>query len=234
LDNGIRDTFDKIHAETVLKQKTADFLYEKIREKRNVNSGVRLRLITVCATFVLLFIMGGFSFNLYFTPSAYVAIDVNPSIELAVNRFGKVIDTSPYNDDGAVILQDVNVRHMSYEDAVDRLFDAMAASGYLKQDGIVSVTVQAASGNRESNMLAGLQATIDNSLQTHHTKADSNVFAVSEDVRNHAHKNHMTPAKYLAISELQQVDPTVTFEGCREHTISEINQMTQAHDGEHH
>lgn len=234
MDNKMRDTFDKIHAEATLKQKTAAFLHEKIRQKSGSRKTVRLKLAAICASFVLIFIIGGFCNNLYFTPSAYVDIDVNPSIELMVNRFNRVIEASPYNDDGAAILQDINVLHMSYNAAVDKLIGAMVAKGYLKQDGTVSVTVQTSDGNRESNMLGNLQASINTALQTHHTDASSNVFAVNEEVRGYAHENHMTPAKYLAISELQQVDPTATFEDCREHTISEINQMIREHGSGHH
>lgn len=234
MDNTLHDAFDKIHAEDALKQKTADLLREKIRQPNGRRKISRLRLAAVCVSFALLFIIGGFSYNLYFSPSAYVDIDVNPSIELVVNRFGRVIQASPYNDDGATILADVDILHMSYDDAADTLLDAMVISGYLKQDDMVSVTVQADSGNRGSNMLGGLQVKLDSLLQTHHISATANVFAVNEDVKSHAHENHMTPAKYLAISELQQVDPTATYEDCREHTISEIYEMIQEHGGEHH
>lgn len=234
MDNMIRNAFGKIHAEDALKQKTADFLHDRIRQPNDGRKTIRLRLAAVCASFVLLFIIGGFSYSLYFTPSAYVDIDVNPSIELSVNRFGRVIEASPYNEDGTAILHGVNVRHMKYEDAVDKLIGAMVVSGYLKQDGMVSITLQADDGNRESNMLDGLQATVGRSLQTHHISATANVFVVNEEVKIHAHENHMTPAKYLAISELQQVDPTATYANYREHTISEINEMIQEHEGEHH
>ena len=236
MNNKVRQSFDKIHAEVALKQETANFLHEKIRQKSGKRkiAQSRFRFAAVCASFVMLFIIGGFSYNLYFTPRAYVDIDVNPSIELSVNRFGRIIKASPYNEEGAAILQGVNVQHMSYEDAVDILIGAMVISDYLKQDGMVSVTIQTDDKNRENNMLGGLQTMVESLLQTHHTSAMTNVFAVNEDVKSQAHQNHMTPAKYLAISELQRVDPTVTYEDCRNHTISEINEMIRGHGGEHH
>lgn len=234
MDNGIREVFDKIRAEDSLKRETDDFLHEKIQRQSSKKNTVRLRLAVVCVSFTLLFIIGGFSYNLYFTPSAYVDIDVNPSIELVVNRFGRVIDARPYNDDGAAVLENIGVRHMRYGDAVDKLIGVLTASGYLKPDGLLSVTVQTGDGKRESSMVGGLQTVIDNSLQAHHASVSTNIFPVSEEVKSHAHESHITPAKYLAISELQKLDPTATFEDCRNHTISEIKQMIQEHGDDHH
>lgn len=234
MNNMIHNAFDKIHAEDALKQKTADFLHERIRQQNVKRKNPHLRIVAAFASFALLFIIGGISHNLYFTPSAYVDIDVNPSIELVVNRFGRVIKAEPYNDDGAAILEDISVRHISYDAAVDTLIDAMVSNGYLNQDGLLSVSVQTNDGERKSSMLGILQSAIDNSLQEHHTNAATDVFPVSEDIRTHAHKNHMTPAMYLAISELQQLDPTVNFEDCQKHTLKELKQMIQDHNGQHH
>lgn len=230
----MRNVFDKIHAEAILKEKTMCFLHEQIQIRNNNRTSSRLRRFAVCISFALLFIIGGFSYNLYFMHSAYVDIDVNPSIELVVNRFDKVIESNPYNDDGAAILKNINIQYMNYEDAVDKLIDTMVINGCLKSEGNFSITVQTKDENRKTNLLVGLRTVIDNSLQAHHTNVNANIFAVSEEVRIHAHDNHVTPAKYLAISELQQVDPTATFEDCREHTISEINQLIQAHCGGRH
>jgi hypothetical protein len=36
--------------------------------------------------------------------TAYVDIDVNPGVELILNRYSRVIDVSAYNDDGADLL----------------------------------------------------------------------------------------------------------------------------------
>lgn len=233
MNNKIHDTFDQIHAEAALKEKTLNFLHEKIQQKSINRNIVRFRRAAACLSFVLVFVIGGFSHHLYFISSAYVDLDVNPSVALAINPFGRVIEANPYNDDGAAILQEVDVRHMNYRNATDQLIGAMVAKGYLQQDGLVSVTVQAEDENKGNNMRDRLQSTIDQTLQAHHTSAATSVFPVSGDVRNHAHENHVTPAKYLAISALQQVDPTASFADCREKTIGEINQRTQEHGGGH-
>ena len=42
---------------------------------------------------------------LYFTPTMEISVDINPSIELGVNRFDRVISVDGYNEDGQALAQ---------------------------------------------------------------------------------------------------------------------------------
>lgn len=117
MENKFRSTFDKIYAEEELKEKTADFLNKEIRRRKPAGRIFRQRLIGACAVFAVFLFISGLS---YFTPNAYVDMDVNPSISLTLNRYGRVLEAAPYNDDGAVILRDVDVRHKSWDQEIGR------------------------------------------------------------------------------------------------------------------
>ncbi|MCL2035260.1 MAG: hypothetical protein FWG94_11105 [Oscillospiraceae bacterium] len=230
----LRNAFDKIHAGDALKSRTARYLHDEIQRRRGrAVVRPRYRLAAVCFSFLFFMVLSGVSYSLYFTPTAYVDMDVNPSIGLVVNRFSRVIDTHAFNDDGADVLDHANVRFKSYGEAVQILMDKMISNGYVSENGLVSVTVQANS-NAENNMLAGLNQVVAISLSGHHTGAQADIFPVTADVRSNAHGHHVTPAMYLAITELQSVDPAVTFEGCRGHSIAEIRERTRGHGGGHH
>lgn len=231
MDNKVHSMFGKIKADDALKGKTLSFINQEI-ERRSRTYSPRIRLAAVCASFVLLMLFGGFSYNLYYTPSAYIDLDVNPSIELNLNRFGRVLEASPYNADGGSILKDVDVRHKKYEQAVETLLSEMIARGYLESDGLVSVTVQTDKNTVEAKILEDIQSTVSDTLDSRSYTAD--IFAVSQETRNHAHDYNLSPAKYLAIVQLQEVDPTASFEGCAGHSINEIKQFTRSHGGGHH
>jgi hypothetical protein len=186
------------------------------------------RVATICSL-ALLLVAGAISYQQYSLPSVYIDIDVNPSIELAVNRFGRVIDTLPYNEEGRAILQGVSLRNMDYEEASATLIGIMAARGYLVQDGLVSVTVQSGDKQRENRMLQKLQENIDTTLATHHTDADTEIYSVTGEIHEAAHAHHMTPAKYLAAIELQKANPAATFEESEDHSITEIRNLTKEH-----
>lgn len=205
-----------------------------MRQTQHPRPAQKGRFAVACAALVLLAAVSLFSYRLYFTPTSYVDMDVNPSIELTLNCFGRVIDADSYNEDGAAILQGIEVRHKSYDEAVRVLLDAMFVQGYLEKDGLVSITAQASDIGRENELLAGLWDAVDKTAASHHVSVTADIFAVTAETRGNAHAHGVSPAKYLAIEQLIELDPTVTFEGCEEHSIGEIRQLTDQHSQGHH
>lgn len=234
MENKLHNTFDKIHAESALKEKTAVYLRNEMQKRSRPVRTLGMRLAVVCASLAAVLSLGGFSYNLYFTESAYVDMDVNPSIALTLNRFDRVLDAAPYNDDGAAILQNMDVRHQSCEQAVESLLTEMIRQGYLKTDGLVTVTIQTDSDHAQQKMLGEIQESIDSLLVSQNAEALTDVFPVSGEVRDCAHDYNLSPAKYLAITQLQEVDPGASYEQCAEHSISEIRQLTEEHCNGHH
>ena len=55
-----------------------------------------------------------------------MAIDVNPSIELGINRLDRVASTKAYNEDGAKVLAIANVEGDTYEEAMTAIEGALA------------------------------------------------------------------------------------------------------------
>ena len=108
MKNRVYDAFDHIKAEDRLKQNTYAFLQKRMSRKKNV--AVR-RFSLAFASIVGLCVAGLISYSLYFTEIAFVDIDVNPSIELSLNRFDRVVDVYAYNDDGQEILDNVSIKN---------------------------------------------------------------------------------------------------------------------------
>lgn len=232
MENRIYDALDEIKAEEKLKQNTCAFLQEKVYQKRKAPYK---RFSAVLASIIIFFIAGLTSYNFYFTETAFVDIDVNPSIELTLNRLDRVIGVYAYNDDGRQLLDAVNIKHKSYKEALKMLIDKMAEFGYINDSGLFTATLQVPNGNNEKELLDLLKVYIDSALQADNTVMTQDIFSVASDIKSDSHHLNLTPAKYLAILELQQLDPTATFDSCRDHTISEIKQQVHDHmnGGEH-
>ncbi|MDR1206481.1 MAG: hypothetical protein LBL26_13550 [Peptococcaceae bacterium] len=228
MENELRAALDKVRAGDALKRKTSDFL----RIKHAGHLRFRPSLAAVCAVFALFVIIGGFS--TYFTPTTHIDFDVNPSVGITVNRLGTVIGAVAYNSDGAEVLRNVNTWNKNYEKAAETLFNTFISMGYLSENGLLSATVQTNDKNYEIIVLDKLTDAANRSLSDHHIRARTDLFPVGADIISAAHGHHMTPAKYLAVTELQAVDPTATFEGCAEHSISEIRELTRERNGGHH
>ena len=224
MDNRINNVFDKIHAEDQLKRNTLIFLHGKIEKRQRLP---RIRFAAACACFVVFLVLGTLSYDLYYTPMAYIDIDVNPSIELSVNRYGKVIRSSAYNDDGTEILNSVKVIHLSYNEALETLLAAMDVEGYFQVNDMLYVTVQSNESIREERILYDLRETIDTASANHHYNIDADLCSVTEEVKHRAATYQVSPAKYLAMQDLLAVDPSINFEECKEHSIRELQHLAQ-------
>lgn len=231
--DNIKKAFDGIRAEETLKANTLLYLQSEMqkRESVRVRNPVRRFAVALASIAVIIF-SGVFSYNLYFSPNAYIDVDVNPSVELVLNRFNRVIDAHAYNEDGEHVLAGLSLRHKSYNDALIALIYAINQNGYIKDDGLVSVTLQA--DGKETELLSGIQTSVANYLTEYHHGTQIDVFSVNGETRSQAAKQGVSPAKYLAIQELIEVDPTATVDSCRSHSISEIKQLTREHAGNHH
>ena len=233
MGNELYNAIGKIHASEALKAKTERYVLEEINKRNQAKAHSHFRFAAVFSAIFLLIIFSGVSYHLYFIPAAYVDMDVNPSVGLTLNRFDRVIGVHAYNEDGAVVLSGADVRFRSYKDPAGILLDAIIANGFLLEDGLVSLTVQSRSG-ADDILLAQLEQVVSAILLNHHANAHTDIFSVSSEVRTNAHEHHVSPAMYIAISELQEVDPTATFESCAGHSITQVRARTRAHHGGSH
>jgi hypothetical protein len=229
-NNRIGRAFAGIKAEDRLKANTMTFLEQRMNRRRGFPV---MRLATGFACALLLFIGGLFAYQSYSTVTAYVDIDVNPSIELALNRYGRVVSVNAYNNDGTNVLAKIPVKNKEYGEALRLLVDEMYAQGYIQNAELFSITLQT-DNESQKELLAELNAILSSLLAERTQGIEQNIFAVDSATKVKSHDLHLSPAKYLAIQELQAVDPSATFESCRDHTISEIREQTHAHRGGGH
>ncbi len=225
LINKLKSAFDDIHAENSLKATTKKFLEKEIQQRSTKKKRIPFKRYAIFSASAAVLVFTLLTYRLYFIPSTYIDIDVNPSIEIVLNRFDKVIDSYAYNQEGKELLKEVSIRYKDYNKALGILIDEMIQGGYTQENGLISVTLQSNYEKKEKKLLSNLETTI---LQHHHT-AQVECFSVNRSVRDTAHHFNLSPAKYLAIQELIEVDPTKTIESCRNHSILEIKEWTTNH-----
>ena len=78
---------------------------------------------------------------MWFVPVTVVSIDVNPSLELRVNRLDRVLDAKAFNDDGTEILDSISVTGKNYEQAIGTVLTDSEFSEYLNSDSLLTFTV---------------------------------------------------------------------------------------------
>lgn len=232
----IQNAFDDIRADDALITCTQAYLQERRARREGRASRLRPGRIAALAAAMLVLTVGLLGYGMFYsTAMAYVGIDVNPSLELALNRMDRVIAANAYNAQGEAILRQAAVQGKPYDEAISLLLAEMERQGYLLGDAFVTLTVQAADGAKERGLCDALLQSEGGWRDAVQSPAELEVFPITQAVRETAHGYHMSAAKYLAIQELMEVDETATLEAYGDSSIGQIRRRTQAcrdgHDG---
>ena len=221
LEKKVRDAFGCVKASEGLKESTKSFLREAGRN-RQAHRGAALRLATVCAALAVFLGIGGFAF--LGTPVAYVSIDVNPSLELELNRLDRVIAVRAFNEDGERIAAGISVKGMRCEDALEKILDSREMQPYLTQDAALTFTVATESEPKEAQLLSDI-ARSRGCTEHGGVSVRADMSLVGE-----AHENGLSFGKYQVYRLLLQYEPTVTVQDCHEMSMSQMHGMIEAHE----
>lgn len=97
------------------------------------------RKVVYSLALVFIFVIGvfvGLSFDKedIYTKEASIYLDVNPSIEIQVDKHNKVVEFVAGNEDGEKILNEINLKHVEVETALYAIIGSMYTNGYLNED----------------------------------------------------------------------------------------------------
>ncbi|MBM6816355.1 hypothetical protein H6A23_04135 [Olsenella uli] len=157
----------------------------------------------------------------FVTPSAYVDIDVNPSIELAVNRFDRVVGARGLNEDGRDVLAATDVTWMGYEQAVAELAEGMEAAGYLGLGSTVSVTVSC----DDDAQYGALEDASHRCLGA--SAAEVSCSHASEEERHAAHEEGLGVGKWRVWRELVDAGSDLTAEDAAGMSVRELTELLE-------
>lgn len=132
MKQSIHDAFDTVSCDEVLKGRTCEYVIKHMHRSRK--PAPRRMKWAVSLACLLLFATSGLGgYSLYYTEAAVISIDVNPSIELDINRWGKVVDQTTYGEESETVLQSLSLKHLEYEEALALLLASDAMQQYLKK-----------------------------------------------------------------------------------------------------
>lgn len=108
---------------------------------KNQKLHITKKLALSIASTVLIVLAGGTGTWAYYSPYSYVSLDVNPSIEYTLNRFDRVIKVESVNDDGQVILDNIDsLNNLTIEAAISKTVDEIKQEGYFTDETSTSET----------------------------------------------------------------------------------------------
>lgn len=189
----------------------------------------RKRLSVLAACIILAFTVGLGGGSLYFTPVALVSIDVNPAVELHLNRFDKVVSMQARNESGEAILVQQKLINKNYMQAVDTLLQGENGfAPYLEENAAVVFTVYAQDAEKETLLTTGLQNAAESLSVQAGRQIDVECHAVDANTLESAHQYGVTAGKYLYLQRLTEADPSLHIEDYTHHTIKQLKEQIDA------
>ncbi|MGL6221236.1 MAG: anti-sigma-I factor RsgI family protein [Lacrimispora sphenoides] len=143
------------------------------KEKRSVFF-LRQRVIAtlVAACFCMIALAGGTFTYQNGKVDSVIGIDVNPSVELSVNKKNKVLAAKALNEDGESIMQDMDLKGVDLNTAVNAVIGSMVTHGYLSElDNAILVTVSNDSISKAQGLRYAVVNDIRNTLEEKQLKA---------------------------------------------------------------
>ena len=186
---------------------------QKRRKALRFAKGGRIAAIAACVALVACLIGGVADF---LRPVAYVGIDVNPSVELTLNRFDIVVGTCALNDDGQRALDETPCMWRAFDDAARDLDSAMRAIA--DEGAVVEVSIDCDNENRYAALAAQSNDCFGCNGEAHCDRTNA-------EERQAAHNSGMGVAKYRAYQALQEVGVDISAEECASMSMRELRNM---------
>ena len=185
----------------------------KRRRSLRLVKGGRIAAIAACLALVACLIGGVVDF---LRPVAYVGIDVNPSVELTLNRFDIVVGTCALNDDGQRALDEAPCMWRAFDDAARDLDGAMRAIA--GEGAVVEVSIDCNNENRYAALAAQSNDCFGCNGEAHCDRTNA-------EERQAAHNSGMGVAKYRAYQALQEAGVDISAEECASMSMRELRNM---------
>lgn len=214
MNGKLKEILNQVQAGEALKNNTKLYLAKKTRgySPFKVIRHLYCRYAVSCACLLLALLGGRW---LYFTPTAEISIDINPSIELRINRFDRVIAVHDFNEDGQALLSALDIKYKKYEDALDQILNHGAVAALLSNNELMTITVSGPDESQSSKIYLNLE-----SYAVHHQNTSCH-YASSEQAAS-AHEAGLSCGKYIAFLEANRLDPSITPEMIQGMTMREI------------
>ena len=187
------------------------------------------------AVMVVCLLVVGIPFAFNQTPKVFatVGIDVNPSIELQIDKQEKVIDVLTLNSDGEKILGDMDLQGSDVKVAMNALVGSMLKEGYideLKNTLLISIAGEIPEENER--LRQELTSNIDQLLKGNQVIGSivSQTLSDDKNLDELAKKYHISKGKAEIIQQLIQKNSLYTFESLKDLPMNDLNILLSSND----
>lgn len=191
-------------------------------------------LIAACLA-VMLLGGGGVFYQRANAVASVVSLDVNPSIELKVNRSEKVLSCTPLNEDAKSILADMgngaDLKGAKLDVAVNAIVGSLVRNGYLDSiSSAIMISVEDKDTARAEKLQRELTSAVDGVLQTSEAKAAVLTQTLTQDAgrEQQARENNISTGKAALVNRVLAINSTLKFDELAALSVEELKDLAEA------
>ena len=191
-------------------------------------------LIAACLA-VMLLGGGGLFYQRANAVASVVSLDVNPSIELKVNRSEKVLVCTPLNEDAKAILADMgngaDLKGAKLDVAVNAIVGSLVRNGYLDSiSSAIMISVEDKDAARAEKLQRELTSAVDGVLQTSEAKAAVLTQTLTQDAarEQQARENNISTGKAALVNRVLAINPSLKFDALAKLSVEELKDLAEA------
>ncbi len=184
------------------------------------------RMATLAATF-LIFVAISFAFvYTYALEADVVYIDVNPSLELSLNRRNTIIRVKYLNEDARALFEEVDLKGKNMDDGLEIIMQALDSGGYMeKEDSEVYIAVYSDNEKKASQRLSELASGVAECEKKHDREPTINTIEVDRNDKKQSGQKGISPNKYHFIKEILELSDDNTEEELSEMSVKELRRL---------
>lgn len=184
--------------------------------------------VGVAAAACVLFTVGVVGVPYYgnnYVPDSHVDIDVNPGVEIVTNKKNKVLEVQSTNQDGAAVIDGMNLKNTELKVAVNALIGSMVQKGYIQNDNTgILVTVRNDNEDKANKVKAEVLNDINTALSTNSVQATviNQTVKTTVDAKKFAAENNISIGKAVFVLNLAAKDTSLDAKELAKMKVSEI------------
>jgi len=158
----------------------------------------------------------------YYVPANYLYVDINPSIELGVNYFNRVISAKGLNAEGEMVLAETSLNYNSTEKSVEKIIEKSIEKGYMSES-LENVVLLNSSG--DAKVLEKIKEKVNNYTNSGVLKnihPDVQFDSVDKLQVHEAQKQHISAGKLKLIERATLKNPELSKENLIDMPVRDI------------
>lgn len=191
------------------------------------------RLAAACLAVAL---MGsGLLYQQAYAVASVVSLDVNPSVELRVNKNEKVLACTPLNDAAQEVLADMgngaDLKGAKLDVAVNAIVGSLVRRGYLSElSSAIMISVEDKDQVRAEKLQRELTSTVDGVLEGSAAKAAVLTQTVEQSaaLEQQAKANNISTGKAALVNRILAMNGTLPFDALAALSVEELKDLAEA------